>query len=170
MLPETIETEHLTLRAMKQEDAQAVWAMWGDRETAKYLCDPYYKTPEELRKLFSEIAEWRDYPFAVTEKDSPAVIGTGSIGPEGKNGEWGFGYCLRRDKWNRGYATETAKAMISFARRKGIHDFTAECAVENAASGRVLQKCGMHAAQESSFEKQGTGIIYPSLVYKLHLE
>ena len=170
MITNAIVTKRLILRTMEQDDAAAVWAMWCDRETGKYLCDPYYESPEELRKLFSDIAVWTDYPFVAVDQKFKNVIGTCGIGPEGKSGEWGVGYCLRRDQWNKGFATEMVKAAIGFAYRMGIRDFTAECAEENHASERVLQKCGMYLAGKSSFEKQGTGIIYPSFIYKRHLD
>lgn len=84
--------------------------------------------------------------------------------------EWGFGYCLRRDRWGRGFATEIAKALLAFARGRGARAFVAECAQENPASARVMEKCGMVRTSESRFRKSGTDLVYPSYLYRLHLE
>jgi ribosomal-protein-alanine N-acetyltransferase len=46
--------------------------------------------------------------------------------------------------WNRGYATETAKALIEFGFNKcDLHRIEAGVATENIASVRVLEKAGM---------------------------
>ncbi len=168
MLTSTITTERLMLRSMTQEDAELAFSIWGDAKQGKYLQDPYYSSAEELRGLFKNIHKWSDYPFMVfTEKGQ--FVGTCSIGPEDTNELWGFGYCVVKEEQGKGYATEMAKAMIKFAHRLGIHDFMAEYAIENSASGRVLEKCGMHFERASSFKKSGTDFVYPSNIYSLHL-
>jgi [ribosomal protein S5]-alanine N-acetyltransferase len=63
-----------------------------------------------------------------------------------------------------------AKALMSFVRQKGVRDFCCTVAIENIALGRVMQKCGLHMDHESNFKKRGTDIVYPSHIYKLHLE
>jgi RimJ/RimL family protein N-acetyltransferase len=155
---------------MTQDDAADVWGIWGDRESGKYLHDPFYRDAEELRALFTDIAEWSDYPFVAFSKATGEFVGTCSVGPEGTGDEWGFGYCVRKALWGNGYATEMARAMIDFAYSLGVRAFVAEHAIENAASGNVMRKCGMSVDRESSFAKSGTGILYPSRVYRLRLE
>ena len=170
MITQPIATERLILRNMTQDDAENVWSIWGDHEAGKYLADPYYKGPEELRALFCDVDEWPDYSFVAFSKETSEFIGTCSIGPEGSPGEWGFGYCVIKEHWGKGYATEMAKALMDFVYKMGVHDFRCTVAIENAASGRVMEKCGLHIDHESSFKKKGTGIVYPSHIYKLHLE
>lgn len=55
-----------------------------------------------------------------------------------------FGYCLARDAWGRGYATEAAKAFVEtvFA-NPAIYRIQAFCDIENTASARVLEKIGL---------------------------
>lgn len=170
MVTTPINTERMILRTMTQIDAKAVWEMWADHEVGKYLQDPYYHSPEELRALFTDIEEWPNYPFVAIEKNTGEIIGTCGIGPESTPEEWGLGYCLKRDKWGQGYAMEMVKALINFAHAKEINNLIAECAVENAASGRVLQKCGMKLDRKSHFKKSRTDIVYPSHIYTLNLK
>ncbi|WP_033167884.1 GNAT family N-acetyltransferase [Clostridium sp. KNHs205] len=169
MITSTIKTERLILRSMTQEDAELAFSIWGDAEQGKYLQDPYYKNVEELRGLFNNIHKWSDYPFMVFLEDGQ-FVGTCSIGPEDTNELWGFGYCVVKEEQGKGYATEMAKAIIKFAYRLGIHDFMAEHAIENSSSGLVLEKCGMHFERGSSFKKSGTDLVYPSNIYRLHLD
>ena len=55
-----------------------------------------------------------------------------------------IGWRLAREHWDKGYATEAAKACLDYARRRGLFDevysFTAVC---NHRSERVMQKIGM---------------------------
>ena len=169
MITSTITTERLILRSMTQEDAELAFSIWGDIEQGKYLQDPYYKSAEELRGLLNNIHKWSDYPFVVFSEEGK-FVGTCSIGPEESKEIWGFGYCVVKDEQGKGYATEMAKAMMKFAYQQGIHDFLAEHAIENFASGRVMLKCGMHFERVSSFIKSGTDLVYPSNIYSLHLE
>lgn len=170
MIPETITTKRLVLRAMTQDDAELAFSIWGDHEDGKYLSDPYYKDAEELRKLFCDIPDWTDYPYLAFEKDTNDFAGTCSIGPEERDDEWGIGYCVARGKRGKGYATEMAKAMIDFAHSCGIHDYTGGVAKENEASCHVMKNIGMHIDHETSFKKHGTDIVYPSYVFKMHLD
>lgn len=165
-----IQTERLLLRNMTQDDADDVWSIWGDREGGKYLADPYYESPEVLRALFDDVDDWPDYSFVAFSRDTAEFIGTCSVGPEGDAHEWGFGYCVATAHWGKGYATEMAKAMMDLVYQKGVRDFRCTVAIENVASGRVMQKCGLHVDHESTFKKRGTDLVYRSHIYKAHLD
>lgn len=53
-------------------------------------------------------------------------------------------YNLHPDYWGKGYATETANAMLDFGfNTMGLHRIEAGTAVENIRSVRVLEKIGM---------------------------
>ncbi len=55
-----------------------------------------------------------------------------------------LGYCLSARAWGRGYATETARALVGFGFDVLLlHRIQAGCDPENAASARVLEKVGM---------------------------
>jgi ribosomal-protein-alanine N-acetyltransferase len=168
MISPTIITERLILRAMTQEDAELAFLVWGDSETGKYLADPYYTSADELRALFGDIPNWSDYPYLAFERDTNDYVGTCSVGPEERQDEWGIGYCVIKSKQGLGYGTDMARAMIDFAYRCGIHNYTGDVAKENIPSCRIMQKCGMMIDHESSFKKRGTDIVYPSYTFKMH--
>ncbi len=61
-----------------------------------------------------------------------------------ENREGEIGYYLEQASWNQGFATETARALLSFGfSRLGLHRMVALCFVENRGSAHVLEKIGM---------------------------
>jgi ribosomal-protein-alanine N-acetyltransferase len=54
-----------------------------------------------------------------------------------------LGYWVRTDRAGRGYATEAARGLLAWGfRHLDLHRVTAFTDVDNAASARVLEKCG----------------------------
>ena len=61
-----------------------------------------------------------------------------------------FGYWIAVPFWNRGIATQTAQETITFGFKKlELCLLTAHCLAHNAASIRVLAKCGFEQFDES---------------------
>ena len=53
-------------------------------------------------------------------------------------------YCIGYDYWGKGIMTESAKAVIDFLfTETGVNRITICHALQNPASGRVAQKCGL---------------------------
>lgn len=169
MITNNIITDRLILKTMIQDDAEKAWSIWGDLEMGKYLNDPFYESVEVLWELLDDAETGSDYSFLAYCKHTDAFIGTCSIGPEKIEGEWGIGYCVHKDYWGKGYATEMAKALINFGMTMGIRQFTGTVAIENEGSRRVMQKCGMQVAHQGTFRKQETDITYVSEVYKMQV-
>src|SRR5204862_157929 len=60
-----------------------------------------------------------------------------------------FGYCLARDAWGHGFATEAAGTFVAaVSKHPAIWRIQAFCDIENHASARVLEKVGL--------EREGT--------------
>ena len=54
------------------------------------------------------------------------------------------GYSLSRDCWNQGYATEALRAVLRFGfNTLRLNRIEAQHELDNPASGRVMEKCGM---------------------------
>lgn len=123
-----IETERLILRPLTTDDAEAEFVWVSDPIVNRYM-------PYNLYTNVADVVKWLEFAsttedelhFGFVRKEDGLLIGAGSIGPNDKgDGSWAFGYNLRRDVWNQGYATEAAKAMIDLARREyGVRIFTA---------------------------------------------
>ena len=68
-----------------------------------------------------------------------------------------MGYNIMHEFWNKGYASEAAKAMLDFAINElGQKEFVAWHAVDNPASGKVMAKCGfVHEKNEMQTKFDG---------------
>ncbi|WP_291578425.1 GNAT family N-acetyltransferase [Clostridium sp. UBA6640] len=163
-----IETERLILRPMDANDSEAAFAWLGNPVVNKYLSYPLYTNVEEVRDLLE--VEDSNNVFGIELKETSELIGSCVIGPEGNDAEWEFGYSFCPEFWNNGYATEALKALIKFAYDLGIRDFCAPFAIDNPASGKVMEKCGLHFDHYGEFTKDDGSATFKSKYYKMHLD
>jgi ribosomal-protein-alanine N-acetyltransferase len=169
-----LETERLILRCPSPDDADMAFVWLSDPKVNRFMPYDLYKSVDEARAWLTSVntEESDEIHFAFVRKEDNLVIGTGSIGPRKKDSPlWEFGYNLRSDCWNKGYATEAAKAMIRFAHETfRIHEFGANHAVDNPASGRVIEHCGLvydHDTEYSTFDGSET---FKAKAYRMHLD
>lgn len=86
----------------------------------------------------------------VIERSSRTAIGELGCKGEPEHGVADIGYGFNPSAWNRGYATEIVTAFSNWLlEQPSIHTVSADTAVTNPASGRVLEKAG--------FAQVGTG-------------
>lgn len=139
-----LETERLILRAPRLADAPMITSLVNDRRIAENttrIPHPYRLADAEDWITLAN-ADARDQTLLITLRDSNTVIGACSLewrgGPHPEIGYW-----LSVLYWGQGYATEAVQTLID----QGFSDLGTE-AVEggarptNAASRRVLEKCG----------------------------
>ncbi len=169
LFTDNIISERLILRNMLQDDAKDVWEIWSSSENEKYMCDPV-ESLEEVISICEDVEKLEDYLTVATLKDTGEVIGTCCFGNTNRNDEWGFGYSIKQKFWGKGFATEIVNAVISYGQSLGIKDFKSDCATENTASAKVMEKCGMKLNHKSSFKQPKANIIYESSVYTLHID
>lgn len=169
-----LETERLMLRCPSPDDAEMAFVWLSDPKVNRFMPYNLYRNVDEARTWLTSVNEepGDEYLFAFVRKSDGVVIGSGSIGPKEPGSPlWEFGYNLRADCWNMGYATEATKAMIRFAYETfSIHDFGANHAIENPASGRVMEHCGLHFdhfMEYSTYDKTET---FPAKAYRMHVE
>jgi RimJ/RimL family protein N-acetyltransferase len=145
-----LETDRLILRPICTDDFDAFYSYGSVPENMTYMIfGPY--TEESARKHLEMCESWwkqeppKVYEFAVTLKDSGKMIGNCGLYMDREQPETGLlGWCVHRDYWNKGYATEFAKAIIKFGFEElGLHRIHAECNADNIASARAMEKAGM---------------------------
>lgn len=168
-----IETERLILRPLRTDDAEAEFVWLSDPVVNRYM-------PYNLYTNVADVVKWlevamnaeNELHFGFVRKSDGVLIGAGSIGPhEHQDGAWEFGYNLRRDAWNQGYATEATKAMIDLARREySVRVFVAGHATANPASGRVMEKCGLHFDHEGEYSRFDGSETFPAKFWKMVVE
>lgn len=164
---EDIDTPRLRLRGYEAADVAFAMSIWNDPEMGEYLPDPSLENVDNsYRKLLETLGDDETccYLIAVS-KATGKKIGTCSFIPE--NGVYDIAYCVHRDTWNQGYATEMAKGMIDYARRHGATKITIDINKDNAASNAIARKLGFTVTGEKSYLKKGTSLAYTDYQYAL---
>ena len=148
MLRLPIVTPRLLLRDFVAADCVAVHSYASDPATTEHMFYAPWSWQQAAAYVESMIASQQQLPrrlweFAVTERATAKLIGSIDLTPEGHDAA-DLGYMLDRSAWGKGYASEAAAALVDagFA-RLGLRRIVAVCAVENAASMRVLLKTGL---------------------------
>ena len=166
-----IKTERLLLRPLTISDAESVYEWVSDERVTRYMVYTTYKSIDQVIEWLKFIEnEAKSNHFGFERLSDGKLIGSGDIGPDRKNGYWGFGYNLRFDCWGNGYATEAVKAMIKFAHDNfGASQFFSSHAEPNIASGRVMEKCGLKFVRYGEFQKLDGSSKMRSMEYELEL-
>lgn len=168
----TIETERLILRPLTVDDAEAVFEWAGDERVAKYMIYSRHTDIGVTKQWLSSLETLEnEYSWGYVRKSDGKLIGSGSIRYRTDERSWSFGYNFRHDCWNMGYATEATKRMIEYVRREhNAARFVSEHAVDNPASGRVMEKCGLHFAEYGEYTKLDGSQTLKCKIYKLEEE
>lgn len=146
----TLESDRLILRKFKMDDAEGMYNNWAsDPECNKYLNWNLHKSMEETKAL---IRLWiNEYDngscnWVVELKDSGEIIGSISVMTIlKKHSTAELGYCYGSKYWGNGYATEALRAVIEYLLTEcDFYLVEARHISGNPASGRVMEKAGMH--------------------------
>lgn len=145
-----IETERLTLRRFVREDARPAFANWtNDGRVTEFLrWQPHGDIAVTERVVGEWTENYRDekfYHWAIVPKDLGEPVGTiTAIGVDDEAEAVRMGYCIGSGWWNKGYMSEALSAVVSFFFREvKAKRVEARHHPENAASGRVMEKCGL---------------------------
>jgi len=144
-----LETDRLNLRAFSADDAPDVVRLCGEweiAETTMHIPHPY-ELPMAEEWIGSHQRTFDDgeaVTFAVTEKETGELLGAIAINLNKGNRFAEIGYWIGKQYWNHGYATEAAKAVISYGFVElELNRIQARHMTKNPASGRVMEKTGM---------------------------
>jgi [ribosomal protein S5]-alanine N-acetyltransferase len=141
-------TDRLLLRPPALADAEQVFVRYGqDAAVSRYMSWIPHRSIEDtvtfLKRIITDNAEGRSYGFLIFSRSSGELLG--SVGGAIEKHRMQFGYCLARDAWGRGFATEAARAFVAAALEiPGLWRVQAFCDVDNIGSARVLEKIGLN--------------------------
>ena len=145
----TLDTARLRLRAFTLDDAPDVRRYVSDRDVAAMTLSIPHPYPEDGAEKWisthaAKYAESELASFAITERESDALVGAIGLHPEPAHGRAELGYWIGKPFWGRGYATEAARAVIAFGFESvGLNKIHAAVFIKNPASDRVIRKLGM---------------------------
>lgn len=145
----TIRTNRLLLRPHTLADAGVLQELAGERAIA----ETYSEIPHPFEDGMAEgwIASHQEMfdrgermILAITLKPTHEFIGGIGLELSPLHLSAEVGYWIGRAYWNRGYATEAARAIVEYAfGTMDLHRIQSRHMTKNLASGRVLQKIGM---------------------------
>jgi RimJ/RimL family protein N-acetyltransferase len=145
-----LRTKRLILRRFAMSDAKDVQRLAGHRliyATTANIPHPYPDgAAEEWISQHEElIRKAQSFPFAITLKDSGALIGCIALfGVLATHKKAEIGYWIGVDYWGQGYCSEAAQAIAKFGFSVlKLNKIVGRFKVGNTASGRILKKIGM---------------------------
>jgi RimJ/RimL family protein N-acetyltransferase len=158
-----LHTERLLLRELRESDFEAYAGMMADPDVARFLSNGPITRVDAWRSLASVIGHWalRGYGmWAVERKSDHMFVGrVGLWNPEGWVG-LEVGWTLARGFWGNGYATEAARAAMSYGFL--THDVSRLISVINPLnhhSQRVAERLGETRTEQQEIEFHGEKIM-----------
>lgn len=149
-----LESPRLLLRPICTRDIDDVFAYSSNSENTYYMLFQNETKEQTLDYLRSCEREWarediRNYDFAVTLKDTGALIGSCGFYLNAERTMAEVGWILHRDYWKNGYTPEAGYAMLEYCFDKlNLHRVSATCDTDNYGSRRVMEKLGMRREAE----------------------
>ena len=151
----TIKTDRLTLLPVSRDHAEHFVRAWSDPDVTRYLPSrrpiPEHRTRETVAKL---AAGWEERGFGAWSLFTGDGLWVGYCGlqPLVGSDEIELFYGLAREVWNKGYASEAARAAVKFGfERLGLDRIVAVAIPENTASRRVMERAGMTYTRGAEF-------------------
>jgi ribosomal-protein-alanine N-acetyltransferase len=144
-----LETERLVLRKIKKQDVNDFFEYASDPEVSRFVTWDYHKTIKDSKRFINfSLRKYREHsaaPWGIVMKGNGKLIGTAGFAywlPEHNRAE--IGYSIGRNYWNKGLMTEAVREIIRFGfERMELNRLEARCSTDNAASEKVMLKCGM---------------------------
>jgi RimJ/RimL family protein N-acetyltransferase len=159
-------TQRLTIRQFTEDDVDNLFNLNSDPEVMRYLGRP---APREVLRdeiipfhlgvyqRFDRLGTW-----AAESADSGEFLGWFHFRAEGGDiTNIHLGYRLRRSTWDHGYATEGSQGLINMGFADlGVQRVFARTMTANAASRRVLEKCGLTLVRTAAYNGPDADVIY----------
>lgn len=149
-----IETARLVITGFTPDMARAVHLGSLDEDTRRFLPDEVFETEAIAAEVIADLMDCydgTDGPFVYPMLAKGVYAGYVQLVPM-EDGGWEIGYHTVQEHTGKGYATEAVQAFLPVMMDKlKLTQVAGVCDGENAASIRVLEKCGF----QRTFEGQG---------------
>ena len=121
-------------------------------------------------KELEELENDQDCAYLIPiSRETKKRVGTCSFLLTDGGNTYDIAYCVHKSLWNKGYATEIAQSLISYARKKGASKVSIIVNQENMASRRVAEKCDGKIVSEDTFIKKGSREVKKTYKYEINL-
>jgi len=141
-----LESDRLIFREVNPEDVEEIFKIYSDPEVARYDWFTPINTKDDALSIINhyknEFKNKEEITWGVARKNDNKIIGycnLGSFDDASIRSEIGYGF--NREEWNKGYATETIKALVKFGFEvMNFNRIEATVTFGNEASVKALKK------------------------------
>jgi len=162
-MKQILETNRLILRELNVCDSKVFYELNLNPNVIKYTGDKAFEDVSEAKKF---LCNYKDYEingfgrWAVIDKNNGEFLGWCGLKYVPKLNETDIGFRFFEKYWNKGFATESAKACLNY----GFENFNLKTIIgramaENTASIKVLEKIGLKYEKEFNFDAH-KGLVY----------
>lgn len=159
-----LQTPRLILREFHLEDAENFYELNRNPNVIKFTGDSSFQSISEAEEFLRNYDDYKRNGYgrwAVIEKDLGEFLGWCGLKFDGKETDIGFRFFEKH--WNKGFATESAKACLEYGFNKlNLNEIVGRAMKENIGSHKVLEKIGLKPDYE--LEKED----HKWLIYKIH--
>jgi ribosomal-protein-alanine N-acetyltransferase len=157
-----LETERLLLRRWRSSDEEPFAALNGDEEVMEHF--PNVLTRAESDWMIADLEarfERQGYGlWAVEVRESGEMVGFVGLNVPTFAAPFmpavEVGWRLRKSAWGHGYATEAARASLSYGfSQAGLDEIVAMTTTTNSRSAAVMERLGMRRDPADDFEHPG---------------
>ena len=149
-----ITTDRLLLRPFTEDDADALFAIFRRPEVARWSGsgEPMVDRQQAVDRIAGQPARVGEHPgagiFAIVPLGETEPVGMTLLVPLPPSAgverhDFEIGWHLHPETWGRGYATESARAMIARAAEAGMPEVYAVTDPSNERSQAVCRRLGM---------------------------
>jgi ribosomal-protein-alanine N-acetyltransferase len=140
---DTLASARLVLRPQRVDDAEALFAAYGDVELMRYWSHAPHAAVAETHDYLAERVgkgDWRTWSVTLTGDDT--AIGLVAAGPR-RPGVIEIGYLIARTHWGHGYAREAVSSVLDrLFHEEGARRVFADTDPDNLGSNRLLEALG----------------------------
>ncbi len=158
-----LQTPRLLLRELNIKDAQNFYELNRNPNVIKFTGDLPFDSVSAAEKFLKNYKDYEKNGFgrwAVIEKESGEFLGWCGLKFDGKETDIGFRFF--EEHWNKGFATESAKACLEYGFEElGLAEIIGRAMKENLGSVKVLEKIGLKFIKEMEFE------LHPGVLYRI---
>lgn len=146
-----LKTPRLGLRLLKKEDIHYLLDLESDPEVQRfsfYGVKDYSLVETIIDEMLLDYEKYNLPCFLIFNLESGEFMGRAGFFMW-KTGDTEVGYSFHKKFWGNGFATEVLTKLLEWAKTHVTAEYIdACCAVENAASIRIVEKCGMQFYKE----------------------
>lgn len=161
-----LQTPRLILHELNTNDAQSFYELNLNPNVVRYTGDLPFESvsaAEEFLKNYHPYQEDGYGRWAVISKESGEFLGWCGLKFDGKETDIGFRFFEKH--WNKGFATESAKACLEYGFKDlELEEIVGRAMKENLASIQVLQKIGLTYVGEMD------SALHPGVLYRIRKE